>query len=226
MKCPRCQHKNEAGAKFCEECATPLAQTCAGCGRQLSATAKFCPECARPTGLSAGPPPAQRFGAPECCTHRPRPGRPCTPAPLPGQLQACLDLTVTLPHGDPRLVANPVATESAATTFSGESLALPDLPGDLVLECLRAGPKTARRPRQGLRPSFRPSAAITSVRQAAHRHPWPGDQFHGVDRGKRLPRPLRRPKGTRFAEGFSERKSHKACERRSGKCACRRLCFS
>ena len=64
MRCPRCQHENEAGAKFCEECAAPVARACAKCGRQLSPTAKFCPECAHPTGPSAEPPPAQRFGAP------------------------------------------------------------------------------------------------------------------------------------------------------------------
>jgi double zinc ribbon protein len=40
MKCPRCEHANDTGAKFCEECASPLARGCAGCGRQLSATAK------------------------------------------------------------------------------------------------------------------------------------------------------------------------------------------
>jgi class 3 adenylate cyclase len=68
MKCPRCQHENEAGAKFCEECATPLARACTKCGRQLSPAAKFCPECAHPTGLSAAPPPAQRFGSPESYT--------------------------------------------------------------------------------------------------------------------------------------------------------------
>jgi class 3 adenylate cyclase/tetratricopeptide (TPR) repeat protein len=68
MKCPRCEHDNEAGAKFCEECAAPLARACAKCGRQLSQTAKFCPECAHPTGLSAAPPPAQRFGSPESYT--------------------------------------------------------------------------------------------------------------------------------------------------------------
>ena len=68
MKCPRCQHENEAGAKFCEECAAPLARACAKCGRQLSPTAKFCPECAQPTGFSAAPPPAQRFGSPESYT--------------------------------------------------------------------------------------------------------------------------------------------------------------
>jgi class 3 adenylate cyclase len=64
MTCPRCRHENEAGAKFCEECATPLARACAKCGRPLSPTAKFCPECAHPTGLSAAPPAAQRFDSP------------------------------------------------------------------------------------------------------------------------------------------------------------------
>jgi len=68
MKCPRCQHENEAGAKFCEECAAPLARACAKCGRQLSPTAKFCPECAHATGLSAAPPPAQRFDSPKSYT--------------------------------------------------------------------------------------------------------------------------------------------------------------
>ena len=53
MRCPRCQHGNETGAKFCEECAAPLARTCAGCGHQLSATAKFCPECARPVAAAS-----------------------------------------------------------------------------------------------------------------------------------------------------------------------------
>ena len=68
MKCPRCQHDNETGAKFCEDCATPLARACAQCGRPLSATAKFCPECAHPTGLSAAPSPARRFDFPESYT--------------------------------------------------------------------------------------------------------------------------------------------------------------
>jgi predicted amidophosphoribosyltransferase len=49
MKCPRCEHENPQGARFCEECAAPFSRACAGCGRQLSPTAKFCPECARPT---------------------------------------------------------------------------------------------------------------------------------------------------------------------------------
>jgi Double zinc ribbon len=36
MKRPRCHHQNEAGAKFCEECAAPLARVCAKCSRPLS----------------------------------------------------------------------------------------------------------------------------------------------------------------------------------------------
>lgn len=48
MKCPKCQHENSAKAKFCEECATPLARACANCGSQVSATAKFCPDCNHP----------------------------------------------------------------------------------------------------------------------------------------------------------------------------------
>jgi class 3 adenylate cyclase len=67
MNCPRCHHENRPGAKFCEECAAPLAHVCVNCGAQLSATAKFCSECAHPAGPAA-PPIAQRFGAPEAYT--------------------------------------------------------------------------------------------------------------------------------------------------------------
>jgi class 3 adenylate cyclase/tetratricopeptide (TPR) repeat protein len=68
MKCSRCQHDNEAGAKFCEECALPMAPTCANCGRQLSATAKFCPDCAHPTGLAPTTASTERFGSPQSYT--------------------------------------------------------------------------------------------------------------------------------------------------------------
>jgi class 3 adenylate cyclase/predicted ATPase len=68
MNCPRCRHENEAGAKFCEECAAPLARACTQCGRPLSATAKFCPECAHPTGVAAAPSSGARFASPESYT--------------------------------------------------------------------------------------------------------------------------------------------------------------
>jgi class 3 adenylate cyclase len=56
MTCPRCQHANPQGARFCEECATPLARTCSNCGTQLSATAKFCHACAHPAAADASAP--------------------------------------------------------------------------------------------------------------------------------------------------------------------------
>jgi class 3 adenylate cyclase/tetratricopeptide (TPR) repeat protein len=65
MKCPRCQQENPLQAKFCLECATPLALRCANCETQLPAGAKFCFECAHPVG-SAGA--APRFAAPESYT--------------------------------------------------------------------------------------------------------------------------------------------------------------
>src|SRR5262245_52390473 len=68
MKCPQCQHENETGTKFCEECAAPLARICAKCGRPLSATARFCPECAHPTRLPGAPALAPRFDFPESYT--------------------------------------------------------------------------------------------------------------------------------------------------------------
>ncbi len=66
MQCPRCQHENRPQAKFCEECAAPLARTCPNCGTQLSPTAKFCPECANP--VAAGSRAQPRFASPDAYT--------------------------------------------------------------------------------------------------------------------------------------------------------------
>ena len=66
MQCPRCQHENSAKAKFCEECAAPLARTCSNCGTQFSFAAKFCPECAH--AVAVGAPAQTRFAAPDSYT--------------------------------------------------------------------------------------------------------------------------------------------------------------
>jgi class 3 adenylate cyclase/tetratricopeptide (TPR) repeat protein len=43
------------GAKFCPECGTRLAESCAGCGAaRPTPTARFCPECGTPFGAAAG----------------------------------------------------------------------------------------------------------------------------------------------------------------------------
>jgi len=68
MTCPRCQTENPPQAKFCLECAAPLAARCANCGTQLPASAKFCLECAHPvSGATVDQP---RFAAPESYTPR------------------------------------------------------------------------------------------------------------------------------------------------------------
>jgi len=70
MQCPRCQQANEAGAKFCEQCAAPLSPVCGQCGHPLSVTAKFCPECAHPTSLAPAGPTGRLFATPEDYTPR------------------------------------------------------------------------------------------------------------------------------------------------------------
>jgi class 3 adenylate cyclase/tetratricopeptide (TPR) repeat protein len=67
-RCRRCGHENRPQAKFCEECAAPLARRCTGCGSDLTPTAKFCPECAHPTGVTSAAPAASRFAAPDSYT--------------------------------------------------------------------------------------------------------------------------------------------------------------
>src|SRR3989449_9806749 len=65
MKFVRCQHESPPAAKFCVECAAPLAAavTCARCGTRLPPGAKFCPECALPAGAAA-PAAETRFASP------------------------------------------------------------------------------------------------------------------------------------------------------------------
>jgi class 3 adenylate cyclase/tetratricopeptide (TPR) repeat protein len=57
--CPTCSTENILGAKFCNECGTPLAAACPNCGAVNKPGAKFCNECGTPfVGSSAAVPPA------------------------------------------------------------------------------------------------------------------------------------------------------------------------
>jgi class 3 adenylate cyclase/tetratricopeptide (TPR) repeat protein len=53
--CANCGTENEAGRKFCKECAARLALVCPSCGAANSADAKFCGECAAPLVAGAVP---------------------------------------------------------------------------------------------------------------------------------------------------------------------------
>src|SRR4051794_38794409 len=70
--CTNCGSENRIGAKFCSECATPLATVCPNCGTTNAAAAKFCSECATPLvgALRAGVGTASITGG----AHTPSPG--------------------------------------------------------------------------------------------------------------------------------------------------------
>ena len=60
MKCPKCQHENPIGAKFCNECATKLELICSECGMANPSGSKFCNECAHNLTITAsGPAPIE-----------------------------------------------------------------------------------------------------------------------------------------------------------------------
>ena len=48
MLCQKCSAENPDGAKFCSECASPMAAKCPRCGATSKPGAKFCNECAAP----------------------------------------------------------------------------------------------------------------------------------------------------------------------------------
>ena len=48
MQCAQCQHQNPTGARFCEQCGTPLPNLCGICGATVSPTANFCRACGAP----------------------------------------------------------------------------------------------------------------------------------------------------------------------------------
>ena len=64
MKCPRCQHDNPAGVKFCGECGAQLKSTCAACGTANPPENKFCGQC----GVALVPIASTKFASPETYT--------------------------------------------------------------------------------------------------------------------------------------------------------------
>ena len=65
MQCPRCQHENPAGTKFCGECAAPLTSRCAACGALNPPAQKFCGECGAHLAHATSP---VKFASPEVYT--------------------------------------------------------------------------------------------------------------------------------------------------------------
>jgi class 3 adenylate cyclase/tetratricopeptide (TPR) repeat protein len=56
MKCPRCQHENPSGVKFCGECGSRLETLCPSCRASNPPTNKFCNECGESLAQPASAP--------------------------------------------------------------------------------------------------------------------------------------------------------------------------
>ena len=54
LRCSKCDSDNPEGAKFCIDCAAPLANSCPKCGQENLPRAKFCADCATPV-IAAAP---------------------------------------------------------------------------------------------------------------------------------------------------------------------------
>jgi hypothetical protein len=81
MQCPQCQHENQEGTKFCNECGTPLPVVCTSCQTANHPGAKFCNECGTPLAASTSSPSAPQHLTPHAVTDV----QPALPLPLPLQ---------------------------------------------------------------------------------------------------------------------------------------------
>jgi hypothetical protein len=67
MQCPRCQHENPSGVKFCGECGARLESECPSCRAANPPANKFCNECGAALHGGIG---AAQFTSPQ--THTPK----------------------------------------------------------------------------------------------------------------------------------------------------------
>src|SRR5713226_353315 len=65
MQCPRCQHDNPSGVKFCGECGARLELVCPACGASNPPGNKFCGQCGGSLVQAMTP---TKFAAPETYT--------------------------------------------------------------------------------------------------------------------------------------------------------------
>src|SRR5262245_24123964 len=66
MQCPRCQHDNREGRRFCAKCGAALATACSSCGFANEPGDEFCGGCG--ARLGATPLGPRKFNAPEAYT--------------------------------------------------------------------------------------------------------------------------------------------------------------
>ena len=65
MTCPRCEHENPSGQKFCGECGARLAAACSACGASNPPDQKFCGVCGASLARAGSP---RQLGTPDSYT--------------------------------------------------------------------------------------------------------------------------------------------------------------
>ena len=68
MQCPGCQHDNPPDMRFCGQCGSPLATTCAACGAASPPDNRFCGQCGSPLSQAPQPATQHRTASPEAYT--------------------------------------------------------------------------------------------------------------------------------------------------------------
>ncbi len=113
MRCTKCGAENREGAKFCNECAAPLAARCPLCAAVNKPGAKFCDECG--SALSANPQPpaaelqpvqALRFAPTDSAEH-PLDGERKTVTALFADIKGSMELMEELDPEEARAIVDP-----------------------------------------------------------------------------------------------------------------------
>ncbi len=108
LRCLFCDHRNRAGAKYCDDCASPLhLQPCNQCGGIDNRAAENCYKCGAQFSAPAEPKRARARAAPKRASERtarkpaPAPGRPepaaANPAPAPAATPPVLEDQIEKP---------------------------------------------------------------------------------------------------------------------------------
>jgi class 3 adenylate cyclase len=59
MKCPKCEHDNREGVKFCEKCGAKMEFVCPNCAAKIPLGTEFCGECGSKVSQPLEPPPKE-----------------------------------------------------------------------------------------------------------------------------------------------------------------------
>ncbi|HYL60346.1 MAG TPA: adenylate/guanylate cyclase domain-containing protein, partial [Candidatus Acidoferrales bacterium] len=110
VRCSKCGFENPAAAKFCSECAAPMAAKCPRCGASNQPGAKFCNECAAalaPASTVSQPAPAVRVTAEQPDSSAALEGERKTVTALFADIKGSMDLIEDIDPEEARAIVDP-----------------------------------------------------------------------------------------------------------------------